>query len=111
MSKKYDLAVKVGEYQDSNGETKKRWKNVGAVVQGKDGFFILMDKTFNPAGLAEPDRESIMISMFEPRQNDQQGGNQGQQQGNNQQQGGYQQQNQGGFNPNANTNFDDDPVF
>lgn len=72
MSKKYDLAVKVGTYNDKQGNEKARWKNIGAIIQGKDGFFMMMDKTFNPAGLAEPGRESILISMFEPKQRDSQ---------------------------------------
>lgn len=66
MGKKYDVVAKVGEYQ-KGGETKPRWKNVGAVVTTENGFALLLDKTFNPAGLAEPDRESVLLSLFEPK--------------------------------------------
>ena len=65
-----ELSVKCGEYQ-ANGETKGRWKKCGSLMQGDDGgFFILMDKTFNPAGVPGGDRDSdqILISTFEPRQ-------------------------------------------
>ena len=59
MTKKYDLSVKTGEYTDSSGATKGRYQNVGV---------ILLNRTFNPAGVpGQADRESIIISMFEPR--------------------------------------------
>lgn len=73
MSKKYDLAVKVGEYQ-KDGETKSRYENVGSVMQGDNGFYMILKRTFNPAGVPNPeDRDSVIVSMFEPR-NQQQGG-------------------------------------
>jgi len=66
--KKYDLAVKVGTYE-KDGETKNRYVNVGAVMEKDDGGkFILFDRTFNPAGVPNPDdRENFIISMFEPK--------------------------------------------
>jgi hypothetical protein len=69
MAKKYDLAVKVGTYE-KNGETKNRYQNVGAVIEGERGPYILLDRHFNPAGIANPDnRSNVIISMFEPRDN------------------------------------------
>lgn len=67
--KVYDLAVKVGEYTDSNGKTKGRYQNVGAVLQNDDGGkMILMERWFNPAGVPNPDgRAAVLISMFEPQ--------------------------------------------
>ena len=68
MAKKYDLVVKTGEYTDQSGATKGRFKNVGVVMEGKDGPYILLDRTFNPAGVPGQDgRESIIVSMYEPR--------------------------------------------
>ena len=67
--KKYDIAVVVGVYTDNSGEQKNRYKNVGAVIQGENGPFIVMDKTFNPAGLVrDPDKDSVILSLFEPRE-------------------------------------------
>jgi len=65
-----DLAVKVGEYQNAQGETKGRWRNVGAVMQADDGGkFLLLNRDFNPAGVPNPDdRESLIVSMFDPQQ-------------------------------------------
>lgn len=70
--KLYDLAVKTGEYQDrASGQTKGRWQNVGAVMQGDDGGkFIMLAKWFNPAGvpdLSGRGGESILLSMFPPK--------------------------------------------
>lgn len=69
MAKKlYDLAVKTGEYTNQQGETKGRWQNVGAVMQGDDGGkFIILERWFNPAGVPNPDnRSNLLLSMFEP---------------------------------------------
>lgn len=76
-TKLYDLAVKTGEYQNNNGETKARYENVGAVMRNDNGQFLMLKRTFNPAGVPG-DRDTVLISMFEPRQRDggqrQQGG-------------------------------------
>lgn len=72
-TKLYDLAVKTGEYQ-SQGQTKGRYLNIGAVMQADDGGkFIMLHRTFNPAGvpdLSGRGGDSILISMFEPLQAD-----------------------------------------
>lgn len=63
-----DLAAKVGTYQ-KDGETKNRYRNVGSLMKHEDGsFFILMDRTFNPAGVpGDNDRDNILISVFDLR--------------------------------------------
>ena len=67
MAKKYDLAVKVGEYE-KDGETKSKWQNVGVVLEGEHGPYILLDRVFNPAGLPNPEnRNNIFVSMFKPK--------------------------------------------
>lgn len=68
MAKKIkDLAVSVGKYQAEDGKTKNRYLNVGAVLETSDGGkFILLDRTFNPAGCPNPDGKStVLISMFD----------------------------------------------
>jgi len=78
VSKKYDLVIKTGEYTDRNGETKGRYENIGAIMQGDNGHYMMLKRTFNPAGVpCDPQRDSILVSMFEPKQNN---GQQGQQQ-------------------------------
>lgn len=71
--KLYDLAVKTGSYTDRNGEEKGRWKNIGSVLQMDDGGkVILIDRSFNPAGVPFRDgSDQIMVSMFEPKQDGQ----------------------------------------
>jgi len=75
MTKKvYDLAVKVSTYTDRQGNEKGRWRNIGSVLQLDDGGKVLLiDRTFNPAGVPNPDgRDSVMVSMFPPKEQDQQ---------------------------------------
>lgn len=68
MAKTHDLAVKVGEYQ-KDGQTKNKYENVGVVMEGQNGPYILLKKTFNPAGV-NSEKESIVISMFPVDNND-----------------------------------------
>ena len=71
MSKKYDVVARVGSYTDQNGQEKGRFENVGAVITNQNGGFnLLLKKTFNPAGLAEEGKESIILSLYEPQQKD-----------------------------------------
>lgn len=67
-----DLAVKTGSYTDRDGNTKGRYKNVGSLMESDDGSkFILLDTTFNPAGVPNPDnRDNVLISIFELKDND-----------------------------------------
>ncbi len=71
--KLYDLAVKTGSYQDRNGETKGRYENIGSVLQMDDGVKeILIKRSFNPAGVPfKEGSDQIMVSMFEPKDKDQ----------------------------------------
>lgn len=77
MAKKlYDLAVKTGTYTNKNGEEKGRWLNVGAVMLSDDGSkFIMLQRTFNPAGVPDLSGRgggSVLLSMFEPKDKDNQ---------------------------------------
>jgi hypothetical protein len=67
MKKLFDLAVKTETYE-IEGEKKNKYLPVGVILEGEYGPFIRMDRTFNPAGLVNPEnRTSIIISMFKPR--------------------------------------------
>ena len=66
--KTHDLVVTTGEYQ-SQGQTKKRYQTVGALMEGDNGPFIMLEKWFNPAGVQDASgRSTLLISCFEPRQ-------------------------------------------
>lgn len=70
VTKKYDLAVKTGTYL-AGGETKNRYQNVGAVMEGDNGMFVVLNRHFNPAGVPFNDgRDQILISCFEPKARD-----------------------------------------
>ncbi|MAL97189.1 MAG: hypothetical protein CL583_01945 [Alteromonadaceae bacterium] len=70
-----DLAVRVSEYTDGQGQTKGRYENVGSMMKGEDGgVFLIFKRTFNPAGVPNPEgRDSLMISCFELKDQNQQG--------------------------------------
>ena len=68
MSKKIkDLAVATGKYTNSNGDEKTNWLNVGAIIEKDDGGkFMILERTFNPAGVPNPDnRSTLIVSMFD----------------------------------------------
>ncbi len=68
----YDMVVKTGTYM-KNSEEKPRWLSIGKILQKDDGGkFILLNKTFNPAGVPDSEnRDNILVSMF-PTENQQQ---------------------------------------
>ena len=67
MKKVFELAVKVGSYQ-KDGETKNSYENVGAIMEGDKGQFMFLKRSFNPAGIDAEGKESIIISMFAPKE-------------------------------------------
>lgn len=74
-TKKYDVAVKVGSYTDSQGNEKARYKNIGAIWQKEDGgTYLALDSTIITMELqylCNPKRsERIVCSMFEPRESE-----------------------------------------
>ena len=72
MKKTHDLAVVVGEYTDRDGNKKKQYQNIGALMSGDNGPFIMLAKWFNPAGVVDArGGESILVSCFEPKEKQQ----------------------------------------
>lgn len=70
MKKLYDLAVKTGTYQ-VNGETKGRYENIGAIMEGSDGQFMMLKRSFNPAGVPfKEGSDAILVSLFQPKPKD-----------------------------------------
>jgi hypothetical protein len=61
----YDIVVKIGEKSDG----KAIWQTVGVMMEGDRGPFILLNRTFNPAGVPvkNPGDSSILCSLFEPK--------------------------------------------
>ncbi|AUQ74770.1 hypothetical protein [Phaeobacter piscinae] len=117
MAKKIrDVVVKLGEYQDRNtGETKARWGNVGSLMQNEEdkSLFVVLDRTFNPAGVPNPEhRSSLILSCFVPQDRQQQGnGQQGGSYGGGQQdQNGYGNQQGGGNQGGSSQNTDADEI-
>ena len=68
---KYDIVATVGTYKNNQGETKNKYKNVGAVMEKDGRMFMLLDRTFNIAGLPNPDnKESAILGMYPPKDKD-----------------------------------------
>ena len=66
-----ELSVVTGTYE-SNGETKKRYKNVGALFQTDDGNqYLMLDRSFNPAGVPFRDGgDSIIVGIYDIKDRD-----------------------------------------
>ena len=81
------LAVKTGEYTNSQGETKGEYTRLGVLMDGDNGPYLLIDPAVNLAGClmkqnmmnhkaGKQVRDSLMVSVFDDsqQQNQQQGG-------------------------------------
>ena len=67
MTKIYDVVAVTGEYQNRDGDTKKRYENVGVIMDKGNGAFLMLKRTFNPAGL-DAKGDSVILSLFAPKE-------------------------------------------
>lgn len=75
MSK--DLVAKVGTYTNKSGEEKGRYVNLGVILDGQNGEYVLLDPSVNLAGilmqqrLANPQKagDKVLVSIFEKNGN------------------------------------------
>jgi len=68
--KKYDVAIPLGSYTDKDGNEKTRWQNVGAILEGDKGPYLLLDRWFNPGGLPNPEnRTSVILNLLDAKKN------------------------------------------
>lgn len=68
MKKMYDIVAVTGFYEDRDGNEKKNYVNVGSVMKGDNGPFLVMKRWFNPASVeAKKGSDSIFLSLFEPK--------------------------------------------
>ena len=67
-----DVCVKVGSYE-KDGKTVGRYENVGAKWEKEDGgTFVTLKRTFNPAGVPNPDnKDSIILAIFDKKEKQQ----------------------------------------
>ena len=65
--KLYDLCVGTRKYT-VNGQEKTVWENVGAIIMGEKNPYLMLKAHFNPAAIQRKEgSESIVISMFKPK--------------------------------------------
>ncbi len=70
VHREYDLAVVVGSYTDKNtGAQKNRYQTIGTMMRSDDGGkFMLLDPLINLAAVPRGQgKDRVMVSMFEPR--------------------------------------------
>lgn len=68
MAKKlYDVVASVGSYTDRQGNEKRRYENVGVMMEGEKGPYLMLKRTFNLAGVPT-DRDTVLLSLFEPKE-------------------------------------------
>jgi len=73
VHKLYDVTVKTGSYTDAQGQPKVRYENNGVMMQGDIGPYLMLNRTFNPAGVPNEDnRNTVLCSSFEPKEQGQQ---------------------------------------
>ena len=67
MAKKlYNLAVQNGKYKNKEGEEKNVYTNIGAVLEGDNGKFVVLERHINLSGFPVADgATSIAVSMFD----------------------------------------------
>lgn len=69
MEKIFELSVVTGSYTNQQGEKKNRYLNIGSVMKNDKGMFMFLNRSFSPAGItAKEGSESIIVSMFPPKQ-------------------------------------------
>jgi len=72
-----DIVAKTGSYIDNNGNHKGRYVNAGSLLynEQEESFFIILNRTFNPAGVPHTDKgqpDTVMLSCFEVDRNNKQ---------------------------------------
>ena len=69
---KYNITCKVGSYE-KNGETKGKYLTVGKVMEKDDGSrFIFIDPFFNFGAVERNGKDSVICSLKEPQDNNNQ---------------------------------------
>ena len=60
-----DICATTGKYTDRDGKEKNRYINVGSVIKGDYGTYIMLNAHFNPAGIPRKEEsEAIVLSLF-----------------------------------------------
>lgn len=68
-TKKFDAVLAVGEYINAQGEKKRRYLNIGAVMESEHGPYLLLDAhvlSMQVFALANRERrDSVLVSLFD----------------------------------------------
>ena len=69
--KRYDVVATTGVYEDDQGNTKYRNKNVGVAFENEKGLSMAIDPTFNPAGCHRDDKGRVWLKFFDAKPKEQ----------------------------------------
>lgn len=69
----YDLVVSTGEYNDRQGNTKKKWLTIGKMFEGDKGPFLVLEPHINIGALPRGPKGSVVVNCYEPKQRDDSG--------------------------------------
>jgi single-strand DNA-binding protein len=67
MAKLHDVSATLGTYTDKDGNTKYISRNVGSIIETKNGPMLLLDASFNPAGCERGEDGKVWLKLFEPK--------------------------------------------
>ena len=69
-----EIKVPVGEYTDQSGQKRTRWETIGSLWAGDKNDFIVLKKTFNPAGLESSpnNKHTVLLNCFDIEEKTQQ---------------------------------------
>ena len=69
MRVKKDIVAVTGSYTNREGQEKKNFLKVGSLMEGDNGDFIMLDASFNPAGVPRKEgKSSIVLSLYDPKE-------------------------------------------
>lgn len=64
-TKTHDLSITTGTYTNSAGEKKYRSENIGNILSDGEKRILVIKRTFNPAGVPNPDnKESVIVNVW-----------------------------------------------
>ncbi|CAN8141894.1 hypothetical protein THIOSC13_810008 [uncultured Thiomicrorhabdus sp.] len=66
MAKLYDVSATLGTYT-KDGEKKYISRNVGSIIETKNGPMLLIDSSLNLAALDKSEDGKVWLKLFEPK--------------------------------------------
>lgn len=62
-----ELKIAAGKYKNAEGEEKTRYINLGVMMEGENGPYLLVDPGINLAAYMQPGKDRVIVSIFDKR--------------------------------------------